>query len=168
MRNPLGVHREGAPDLRRAAPLAGMECDPETAGTGRIKCARGDGGIGEPRFGSREIPTGEAAAQEPRGRFREGDVGFGVMGSERRTDQAHGRPCAGRRPRCPRNDRIDPGFERQPTGDMEEWPPSDLQVANVVGGLVLDQLGGDALEGIGILHQRDGQVERAEQVRLIR
>ena len=168
MRNPLRVHREGSTHLRGSAPFAGVERDPKATGPGSIEGSRGDLWIRIACLGTREVPAGQPAIDEPRGGFGEGHVGFGIMGSKRRADQAHGGPGLGRRPRSPRHDRIDPGFERQPIGYVEERPPSDLHVANLVGRLVLDQLGRDALEGIGILHQRDGQVEGAEQIRLIR
>ena len=51
---------------------------------------------------------------------------------------------------------------------MEQRPPADLDVPDAVGGLGLDELGGDPLERLGVLHERDRQVERAQQLGLRR
>ena len=64
-------------------------------------------------------------------------------------------------------DRGDPVGQRQPAGDVEQRAPADLDVADAVGRLGLDQLGGDPLERLGVLHQRDRQVERAQQLGLV-
>ena len=51
---------------------------------------------------------------------------------------------------------------------MQPRSPADLDVADAVGGLRLDELGRDPLERLGVLHQRDREVERAEQLGLRR
>ena len=43
--DPLRVHGQGAADLGRAAPLAGMERDPQAAGARRVE-GRGEGAAG--------------------------------------------------------------------------------------------------------------------------
>ena len=50
---------------------------------------------------------------------------------------------------------------------MEAGTPADLDVAHAVRGLGLDELPRDALERVGVLHQRDRQVERPQQLRLV-
>ncbi len=49
---------------------------------------------------------------------------------------------------------------------MERGRPLDLHVAHAVGGLVLDQLGGDASQRITVLHQLQRQLERFQQLGL--
>ena len=69
--------------------------------------------------------------------------------------------------RAPAHTAAIPSAERQPAGDVEQRAPADLDVADAVGGLGLDELGGDPLERLGVLHERDRQVERAEQLGLV-
>ena len=64
-------------------------------------------------------------------------------------------------------DRCDPVGQGEPAGDVEQRSPADLEVADAVGRLRLDQLGRDPLERLGVLHQRDRQVERAQQLGLV-
>jgi thiol-disulfide isomerase/thioredoxin len=49
-----------------------------------------------------------------------------------------------------------------PAGDVQQRSPADLDVSDPVGRLRLDQLGGDAFERLGILHEGDRQVECAQ------
>ena len=67
-----------------------------------------------------------------------------------------------------RDDGGDPVAEGEPARDVEERSPADLGVADVVGGLRLDEVGGDPLEGLGVLHEGDRQVEGAEELGLVR
>ena len=76
-------------------------------------------------------------------------------------------PRAGRRRVRPATDRRDPVGERQPARDVQQRPPADLDVADVVRGLRGHQLGGDPLERLRVLHQRDRQVEGAQQLGLV-
>ena len=43
--------------------------------------------------------------------------------------------------RAPAHTAAIPSASGQPAGDVEERPPADLDVADAVGGLVLDELG---------------------------
>ena len=69
--------------------------------------------------------------------------------------------------RRPATNRRDPVGERQPARDVQQRPPADLDVADVVRGLRDHQLGGDPLERLRVLHQRDRQVEGAQQFGLV-
>ena len=63
--DPLRVHRERAADLRRAAPLAGVERDPQAAGPRRLERARrGAAGSGKRRLRPGEVPAGQALVAE--------------------------------------------------------------------------------------------------------
>ena len=91
-----------------------------------------------------------------------------VVRAQRRADQPD--LDAGPRRRVPRAARRPPRCRRpreRPPRDVEQRPPADLDVADVLGGLRLDELGGDPLERLGVLHQRDRQVERREQLGLV-
>ena len=61
-----------------------------------------------------------------------------------------------------------PSASGQAAGHVQQRTPADLDVADVVGRLRLDELGGDPLEGLGVLHQGDRQVERAQELGLRR
>ena len=63
--------------------------------------------------------------------------------------------------RAPAHTAAMPVAERESASHVEERSPADLQVADPVGRLVLDELGGDPLQGLGVLQQGDRQVERA-------
>ena len=76
-------------------------------------------------------------------------------------------PAAFGRLARPATDRCDPVGERQPARDVQQRPPADLDVADVVRGLRGHQLGGDPLERLRVLHQRDRQVEGAQQFGLV-
>ena len=65
------------------------------------------------------------------------------------------------------DDRLDRGAQRQPAADVQRRRPADLDVARAIGGDVLDQLVGDALERLVVLHDRDGQIEGAQQIGLV-
>ena len=62
------------------------------------------------------------------------------------------RAAASARPARHRRDAIRQG---EPARDVEQRPPPDLDVADALGGLRLDELGGDPLERLRVLHQRD-------------
>ena len=68
--------------------------------------------------------------------------------------------------RAPATTAAIPSASGSPRRHVEQRPPADLDVADPVGGLRLDQLERDPLERLGVLHQRDRQVERAQQLGL--
>ena len=167
VRDPLRVHRERPPDLRGAAPLAGVDRDPQPACPRGLEGARMIERVRVRRLRSGEVPAGEALVDEPRRGLGEDDVVGRVVGAEGGADEADGRAAAGRRRARPATDRRDPVGERQAARDVQQRPPADLDVADVVGGLRGHQLGGDPLERLRVLHQRDRQVEGAQQLGLV-
>ncbi len=68
--------------------------------------------------------------------------------------------------RAPAHTAAMPSSSGQAPEDVQERAPADLDIADVVGRLGLDQLGADAVQGLGVLHERDGQVEGLEQLGL--
>ena len=123
--------------------------------------------------GSGKAASGPARSQpvSPRSRKRAAvsaklDVVLGVVRPQRRADQPDRRPRASRGIGRAGADRRDPIGERQAAGNVQQRTPADLDVADAVGRLRLDELGRDPLEGLLVLHQGDGQVERAEQLGL--
>ena len=152
----------------RAAPLAGVERDPQAAGP-RGRERRGV----ERRVRERLLRPGEVPAGQARRRWNRAAVSAsstfaaGLVRADRGADQADlGAGPGGRVPR-PARHRRDAVRQGEPARDVEQRPPPDLDVADVLGGLRLDELGGDPLERLGVLHQRDRQVERAEQLGLV-
>ena len=94
--DPLRVHRERAADLRRAAPLAGVERDPQAAGARGLE-RRGVGqGIREGLLRAGEVPAGQPLVAEAGRGLGEADVRGGVVRAERRADEPDDRPgpCA--------------------------------------------------------------------------
>ncbi len=167
MRDPLRSEVQCAANLRRAAPLARVEGDPQAPRPRRLErppvCER----VRKARFGTGQVEPGQAVVPKAGGRLGQADVRVRVMRPECRADQADDRARASRRaPRTGAHGR-DPVRERQPARDVQERPPTDLEVADAVGGLGLDQLGRDALERLGVLEERDREVEGAEQLGLV-
>ena len=152
-----------------AAPLAGVERDPQAAGPGGLeRRARGSSGSGNAASGPARSQPVRPSSRNRAAVSASVDVVGRVVRAERRADEPDDRsPVRAAAARAPRHDRRDPVGERQPARDVEQRPPADLDVADAVGGLRLDQLGGDPLERLGVLHQRDRQVERAEQLGLV-
>ena len=66
-----------------------------------------------------------------------------------------------------RDDRPDAVLEGEPARDVEQRTPADLDVADVVGGLGLDEVHRDPLERLGVLQERDRQVEGAQELGLV-
>ena len=164
-----GSSGQGAPDLRRAAPLAGVERDPQAAGPGRLECR------GVDQSGSGNAASGPARSQpvKPWSRKRAAvsasvEVRGRVVRAQRRADEADRDARSGPPPAAaPAQTAAIPSASDSPPRDVQQRTPADLDVADVVGGLGLDQLGGDPLERLGVLHQRDRQVERAQQLGLV-
>ena len=94
-----------------------------------------------PRAG--EVPAGQAAGRgSGRAVSARLDVGRRVVRAQRGADEPDDRArSAPRAAAAPAHDRRDPVGERQAAGDVEQRPPADLDVADAVGRLGLDQLG---------------------------
>ena len=58
-------------------------------------------------------------------------------------------------------------MQRQAAGDMQRGRPADLDVTRAVRRDVLDQLARDARQRLLVLHDRDGQIEGAQQLGLV-
>ena len=167
VRDPLGVNCERPPDLRGAAPLAGVDRDPQPTGARGLEGAGMIERVREGGLRSGEVPAGEALVDEARRCLREDRVVGRVVGAEGGADEAHARAGSFCRHARPATDRRDPVGQRQPARDVEQRAPADLDVADVVRGLRGHQLGGDPLECLRVLHQRDRQVEGAQQLGLV-
>ncbi len=72
--DPLRVDRQRAADLRGAAPLAGVDRDPEAAGSRSLEGCRVEQWIGEALLGAGEVPAGQSLVDEPRRGRRQPDV----------------------------------------------------------------------------------------------
>ena len=116
-------------------------------------------GSGNACSGPGEVEPDEAVAAEPRGGLGERDVVGRVVRAERGGDEPGHDPVPVRGRARPADHRRDPVGEGEAARDVEQRPPADLDVADVVGRLRLDQLVGDPLERLGVLHERDRQVE---------
>ena len=159
--------RRSAADLRGPAPLPGMDGDPQATGPSGLECASVVHRVGKARLRSRQVPAGESTVAEPRGRLGKDDVVRRIVGPDSRTDEPDGRTGRSGGPIGPRDDGLDARLEREPAHDMQERSPANLDVADVVRRLRLHEVGRDALERLGILHQRDREIERSEELRLI-
>ena len=163
-----GLDAERAPDLRRAAPLAGVEGDPQAARPGGLE-RRGveRAGPGRPprarRGPSRSGPRrGSGPRSRPASTFAAGSCERSAVQMRRTTV-----PVLAAASRAPAQTAAIPSASERPRGHVEQRSPADLDVADAVGGLRLDELGGDPLERLGVLHQGDRQVERAQQLGLV-
>ena len=92
--DPLRVHRERPSDLRGAAPLAGVDRDPQPACPRDLERARMIERVRVRRLRSGEVPAGEALVDEPRRGLGEDDVVGRVVGTEGGADEANGRAAA--------------------------------------------------------------------------
>ncbi len=165
--DPLGIHRERAAHLCAAAPLPGVERDPQAARPRRREGGRVDRGIGEGGLGSGEVPAGQALVAEADGGLGQDEVRGRVMGAQRGADEPDHGPGPGRPGGGAGADRRDPLGERQAAGDVEQGSPADLDVADAIGRLRLHELAGDPLQRLGVLHEGDRQFEGLEQLRLV-
>ena len=89
VRDPLGVNRERPPDLRGAAPLAGVDRDPQPTGPRGLEGAGMIERVREGGLRSGEVPAGEALVDEARRCLREDRVVGRVVGAEGGADEAH-------------------------------------------------------------------------------
>ena len=119
-------------------------------------------------LGTGQVPAGQPVVAELHGGPGELEVRLRVVRAEGRADQPDHGAGPERGGLRAGTHGADPVGQRQPAGDMEERTPADLDVADAVGGLRLDELGGDPLERLGVLHQGDRQVERAQELGLRR
>ena len=123
VRDPLRVHRERPPDLRGAAPLAGMDRDPQPTCPRGLEGARVIERVRVRRLRSGEVPAGEALVDEPRRGLREDDVVGRVVGAEGGADQADGRAACGPPPTCaPRQTAAIPSASDSPRATCSSGP----------------------------------------------
>ena len=169
VRDPLRVQRQGPSHLRRAAPLAGVQRHVQADRAPEV-----DRGAMQLRVREACLLAGEVHGDEA-GRDSvclevadEREVRLRRVRSKQGGDQADLDALARRRRRGPATDRLDHLSPGEPAVHVQQRRPADLRVPDVVEGLVLDEVGGRALERIGILHQRDRQVEREQQLCLVR
>ena len=138
--DPLRVDGERPADLGGAAPLAGVQRDAETARARGRERALVRERIRERLLGPREVEPDEAVRPEPRGGLGERDVVGRVVRAEGGRDEpGHDAVPLGGRAR-PADHGRDPVDEREAARDVEQRAPADLDVADAVGRLRLDQL----------------------------
>ena len=164
--DPLRIDDERSTDLCRAAPLAGVDRHPQAVRASGLERAGVCQRIRERLLEAGQVPGGQSLVDEPGRGLCQLHVPLRIVRAQRSRDQPHrdAGPC--RRGVRAATDRRDPVRERQAARDVEQRAPADLDVADVVGGLRLDELRGDPLECLGVLHERDRQVERLEQLGL--
>ena len=163
----LGLDDERAADLVRAAPLPGMDRHAQAVGPSGLEGPRVVERVGVGGLGSGEVPAGQPLVEEPRRGLGQLHVPLGVVGTQRGADEAHDRAGSGGAVARARAHGRDPVRQGEAARDVQARTPADLDVAHAVRGLGLDELPRDALERVGVLHQRDRQVERAQQLRLV-
>ena len=163
VRDPLRSQGQPSANLPRAAPFASVQGDPQACGRGGLERRAVVQRVGEGLLRPGEVEAAQALGPEVgRGQREPHVVGRG-MRPHGRGDQADLEPGLAGRPARPAADGGDPVGQRQPARRVEQRPPADLDVADAVRGLRLHQLRRDLLECLGVLEQRDRQVERAEQ-----
>ncbi len=162
-----GFELQRAPDLRRATPLAGMAGDAEAAGARHVE--RGARGAADPGKRSSWPAQSKPVSPSPTKRTASSAISRFRSGGCERSATAMSRistpVAAAPRPRA-RDHRRDPVPQREPALRVQRRRPADLGVARPVRRHVLDQLVRDALQRLGVLHQRDRQVEGAQQLEL--
>jgi hypothetical protein len=167
VRDPFRSDGQRPADLRGATPLTGVQRDPEAAGTRRLERPGVIERVRVGRFGPGQVPAHEAPVAEARRRLGQHQVVRWVMRTQRGADQPDGRPGPPAGGTSPAADGRDPIVQRQAAGDVEQRSPADLDITDLFGGLGVDQLRGDPFERLGVLHERDRQVEGAEQLGLV-
>ena len=113
-----------------------------------------------------QVPADEPRHPEPGGDLGQLDVERRIVRPERGADQPDDGAGPQRRLGRAAADGGDPVGERQAAPGVERRAPADLDVADPVGGLRLDQLAGDALERLGVLDEGDREVEPLEELGL--
>ncbi len=93
--------------------------------------------------------------------------GLGVVGPQGHGDEPHLDVRGRRRSPAAADDGGDAVAQPEPALAMERGSPADLGVDGALRGHVLDQLAGASLQRLGVLQQRDGQVEGAQQLGLV-
>ena len=139
--DPLRVHRERRRTCAAPPHSPAWSGDPQAAGSGRLEGRRVDRRVRVGRLRPGEVPAGQALVAEADRGLGEGQVRGRVVRAQRRADEPDRRcRCAPRRPRLRRRP---PRSRPRATGrraDVQQRTPADLDVADVVGGLGLDQL----------------------------
>ena len=88
-------------------------------------------------------------------------------GGDDEADEGRGRSIGRGGARDARGDCLDHRRDGHPSLEMEPWSPADLGVSDSIEHEVLHELGGNSLERLGGLEQRDRQVEEGEQLGLV-
>ena len=169
--DPLRPKLERATDLRRAAPFARVAGDPQAGRARDIERRRVRERIREALLLAGQVPAHDAAVAQAAGHLGERAVGLGIGPTDRGDDEPrHDRMARGGRAARPFVGAVRDGGDdlggREAGRRVEARRPADLHVADAVGGLGLDELGGDPGERFGVLEQADRQVERAQQLGL--
>ncbi len=143
----LGVDVERAPDLRGAAPLAGVGGDMEADLAGEVDGLGVDGRVGEAFLGPGEV-HGDEAVGDAVGRevADEREVGLGRVRAHEGRDEVDLDPAGRRRSARARRRGLDHLPAGQALLGVEERRPADLRVADVVARLVLDEVAGDPVD----------------------
>ena len=136
-----GIHGQRPPDLRRAAPLAGVDGDPEPAVAGDVEGGGVERRVGEAPPPVRRGPSrsgrrrGSRAAVSASSTFAAGSCDRSAVQISRTSVPV--RAAASRRPARHRRDAIREG---EAARGVERRPPADLDVADALGRLRLDEL----------------------------
>lgn len=119
--------------------------------------------------------TGEVEADDRRSEGSRAPRHLGVCGWRVLPHGRHDQPDERRTGTEPLDSMHDAGrhglddlLDRQATLEVQARCPADLGVPDAIGGEVGHQLVGDTLERWGVLEQRDGQIEEAEELCLVR
>ena len=163
----LGVDGQRSPDLRRAAPFAGVERDMEADVAGEVDRLGVDLGSGKrasgPARSTRDQAVGDAVGRDV---ADEVEVVLRRVRAHEGRDQADVDPAGRRRARAPRR------WPRPPVGRSgpsacgaaaPSGPPCSGRCRRPCRGRGRPR----SVRCLGVLHQRDRQVERAQQVGLV-
>jgi len=145
-----------------------MDGNPEPAVARGLEGVRVKHRIGVRDLGAGEIPAGQAAIAELPGSLGQPHVLDRFVGSDRGADQPDLDPGPLAGVERTRADGLDTLGKREPLAGMEIRPPADLEIADPVGGLVFDELGGDPRERLRVLEEGDRQLERPQELSLVR